>query len=199
MPGTSTVQALGWEWPELGPRGREPYQGPARARYTYRGDDFALGAFSSARRDPLWTQVSWIGEGHHIVFPTTGVGICVMSEDPFLTGPNHVVLCNPGDQYKEALGRERRGLVDLHDRQARTSSRACRAVTVPRGRGPALCEPHGSLDATRSSRTLGSGSLPRTGARSGPPSGRGGVLFHPRQGSRGCWGSAWHHEPTSSR
>jgi AraC family transcriptional regulator len=100
MPGTSTVQALGWEWPELDDRGRAPYRGTARARYPYRGDGFALGAFSSARRDSLWTQVSWLGDGHHIVFPTTRVGICVMSEDPFLTGPNHVVLCNPGDQYK---------------------------------------------------------------------------------------------------
>jgi AraC-like DNA-binding protein len=103
MPRTSTVQALGWEWPELGNGSRAPYRGITRARYTYQGDDFALGAFSCARRDPLWTQLNWIGEGHHIVFPTTSVGICVMSEDPILTGPNHVVLYNPGDQYKRQL------------------------------------------------------------------------------------------------
>jgi AraC family transcriptional regulator len=103
MPRTSTVQALGWEWPELGNGTRAPYRGITRARYTYRGDDFALGAFCCARRDPLWTQLNWIGEGHHIVFPTTSVGICVMSEDPVLAGPNHVVLYNPGDQYKRQL------------------------------------------------------------------------------------------------
>jgi AraC-like DNA-binding protein len=51
----------------------------------------------------LWTQLNWIGEGHHIVFPTTSVGICVMSEEPFLTCPNHAVLYNPGDQYKRHL------------------------------------------------------------------------------------------------
>lgn len=103
MPRTSTVQALGWEWPELGTGSGASYRGITRARYTYQGDDFALGAFSCARRDPLWTQLNWIGEGHHIVFPTTSVGICVMSEDPILTGPNHVVLYNPGDQYKRQL------------------------------------------------------------------------------------------------
>jgi AraC-like DNA-binding protein len=104
MPRTSTGQALGWEWPELGNGSRSPYRrGITRAHYTYQGDDFALGTFSCARMDPLWSQLNWIGEGHHIVFPTTSVGICVMSEGPILTGPNHVILYNPGDQYKRQL------------------------------------------------------------------------------------------------
>ena len=97
------TRAPGWAWPELHHGALLPAKGSSRARYTYLGEGYALGAFRCGSRDPLWGQLNWIGEGHHIVFPTTSVGICVMSEEPFLTGPNHVVLYNPGDQYKRHL------------------------------------------------------------------------------------------------
>jgi AraC-like DNA-binding protein len=104
MPHLSPKQAPGWAWPGLhGDDAHISAKGRSRASYCYRGENYALGAFRCGSRDPLWDQVNWIGAGHHIVFPTTSVGICVMSEEPFLTGPNHVVLYNPGDQYKRHL------------------------------------------------------------------------------------------------
>lgn len=111
MPRNPTAPAPPWERLQTASWGRSP----SRPRHLYRDDDLALGVAGGGAESltvPGGASSSappaWVGPLHQILFPSTTLSISVMSEAPFVAGPNHVALFNPGDQFKrQLLARER--------------------------------------------------------------------------------------------
>jgi AraC-like DNA-binding protein len=85
-----------------------PAHGRAAITPLFEGSVVALGAFACDPADPLWERENCIGEGAHVVFPSTSVRIALDGRPPALTNANHVVVYRPQRRFRRELC-DRRG------------------------------------------------------------------------------------------
>lgn len=62
-------------------------------------DGVTIGRFTCRLSDPLWDVENYIGDQHHVVFPSTAVEIHQAGTKPLLADPNQLVLYDPGTIY----------------------------------------------------------------------------------------------------
>ena len=65
----------------------------------FAGDGVKLGRFTCRLSDPLWKSDNYIGDKHHIVFPSTPVRIRQQDTRAILADPNLLILYDPGKIY----------------------------------------------------------------------------------------------------
>lgn len=74
----------------------------------FEGSVVALGAFACDAADPLWKRENCIGEGPHVVFPSTTVRLTLDGQRPSIANPNHVVVYRGQRRFRRELC-DRRG------------------------------------------------------------------------------------------
>jgi len=73
--------------PRLATWGNE--HGGAAITPLFEGSVVALGAFACDPADPFWERENCIGEGPHVVFPSTAVRLTLDGQRPSIANANH--------------------------------------------------------------------------------------------------------------
>ncbi len=74
----------------------------------FEGSVVALGAFACDAADPLWERENCIGDGAHVVFPSTAVRLTLEGRPPSIANINHVVVYRGRRRFRRELC-DRRG------------------------------------------------------------------------------------------
>jgi AraC-like DNA-binding protein len=84
------------------PAARTAHEGVpgVNVRILYEGAGMTLGHFTCRPSDALWGVDNYIGDSHHVVFPSTCVEIEQERRKPLLADPNVMVLYDPGTIYR---------------------------------------------------------------------------------------------------
>ena len=92
--------------PRLATWGNE--HGGAAITALFEGSVVALGAFACEPADPLWRLENCIGDGPHVVFPSTAVRLTLDGQHPSIANANHVVVYRDRRRFRRELC-DRRG------------------------------------------------------------------------------------------
>ncbi|HEV2757519.1 MAG TPA: helix-turn-helix domain-containing protein [Actinomycetota bacterium] len=120
-----------------------PAPTPGGGRILHRGPGFALGVFHCAPGDPRWERENFIGNKHHVVFPSTAVLIRRPGAE-VVADANVAVLYDGGQTYRRELI-DRRG--DHCAYAAVEEALVAEMAGVPRGTRPSFPAPAVGVEA----------------------------------------------------